>query len=76
MPSVIVNSLPNCQQCKAVKRWLNKEGLAYTEVDLSTEPDKAAAFKEAGFSGAPITEVEGYEPFYGYDIAKLIEYLT
>jgi glutaredoxin-like protein NrdH len=53
-PIITVYTKPNCQQCTAVKRALTKHGLAFTEDDITT-PENTAAAKSLGFAAAPVT---------------------
>lgn len=54
---VTVYTLPVCVQCDRTKKLLDREGIEYDTVDLTTVPDVAAEFKEAGFLQAPIVVV-------------------
>ena len=53
-PDITVWSKPQCVQCDATKRKLDKAGIAYTEHDLTEHPDKAAEFRDQGYATAPI----------------------
>jgi glutaredoxin-like protein NrdH len=52
--TITVYTKSNCQQCTAVKRALTKHGLAFTEDDITT-PENTAAAKSLGFAAAPVT---------------------
>ena len=54
---VTVYTLPVCVQCDRTKKLLDREGIEYETVDLTTVPDVAADFKEEGFLQAPIVVV-------------------
>jgi glutaredoxin-like protein NrdH len=54
---VTVYTLPICVQCDRTKKLLDREGIAYDTVDLTTVPDVAAKFKDDGFLQAPIVVV-------------------
>ena len=45
---------PSCVQCDATKRALNKHGITYTTRDLTANPGQVEAFKNAGYTTAPI----------------------
>lgn len=45
MPAITVYTQPNCQPCKAVKRWLDRRGITYKAVDVSQSPDAMAAIR-------------------------------
>lgn len=67
MTNVIVYTAPNCQPCKAVKRWLDQNGVEYREERANDWVDKLG---DMGYRSAPVT-VKGELHFGGFDIAKL-----
>lgn len=67
MSEITVWSKPQCVQCKAVYRALDKAGIAYEVKNLPDFPEKLEAFKAAGFMGAPVVEAPGFETFAGFD---------
>lgn len=54
--NITVYSKPNCQQCTATKRWLTQHGVEFTEDDITTE-DNLAAAKALGYQEAPVVIV-------------------
>jgi glutaredoxin-like protein NrdH len=60
--TVTVYSQPHCQPCKATKRWLNKNEVPFTEVDITTSPDDAEAIRALGFKEAPVVIVSTGDP--------------
>ena len=64
--SVIVWSKPNCVQCKAVYRALDKGKVEYEVKNLPDFPEKLEHFKAAGHLGAPVVEALGHTTFSGY----------
>ena len=63
MPRIVtVYSKDNCVQCDRTKAWLNKNDVPFDEVDLITNPTTLEAFKEEGFSSAPIVTVKTSDP--------------
>ena len=60
-------------QCTAVKRWLKKRGVEFVEASLIDNPEQLEEFKADGLMQAPVIEVEGFEPFGGFDTDKLEE---
>ena len=62
MRTVTVYSQPHCQPCKATKRWLNKNDVPFTEVDVTTSPDDAEAIRALGFKEAPVVIVSTGDP--------------
>lgn len=55
---VTVYSLPNCVQCDTTKRFLTKNLIEYTEVDISQDPEAYEKIKEWGFTQAPVVEYD------------------
>ena len=54
MTRVTVYTLPICVQCDRTKKLMDRNGIVYDTVDLTTVPEVAAKFKEDGFLQAPI----------------------
>jgi len=49
MPEIIVYSKSYCPYCQAAKALLTKKGAAFTEIDLTTDPEgQRAMAKKAG----------------------------
>jgi glutaredoxin 3 len=55
MPEIIVYSKSYCPYCQAAKTLLTKKGAAFTEIDLTTDPEgqRAMAKKAGGRSTVP-----------------------
>jgi glutaredoxin-like protein NrdH len=64
--SVTVWSKKPCVQCGAVKRALDKGGVAYEEKNLPDHPEQLEAFMAAGHMQAPVVEAVGHETFSGF----------
>jgi glutaredoxin-like protein NrdH len=65
--SVTVYTTPNCVQCNATKKHLDRRGIPYTVVDLTENPDKLEMFLSQGLKTAPIVVTDnaiwsGYRP--------------
>ena len=58
-PELTVYTTPNCPGCKMTRRQLDKAGVAYEAVDLSSRPDLVEQFRAEGLRQAPIIEVDG-----------------
>lgn len=71
--SITVYSKPRCVQCDATKRALDKQGLEYTEVDMTMDPSALEFAKSLGYAQAPVV-VAGDEHWSGYrpDKIKLV----
>ncbi len=63
-PKVIIYTTPTCPDCWALKAWLQREGIAFEERDLSDPEIMAQAKARTGVRVAPISLV-GEKVFYG-----------
>lgn len=73
---ITVYSRPNCVQCDATKRWLNKNERPYTEKPLDQHPEILEEAKAAGYTAAPVVilELHGQRIVWGgFQITKLKE---
>ena len=61
---------PNCPGCQLTKRQLDKAGVAYEAVDLSSRPDLVEQFRAEGLRQAPIIEMDGQRTA-GFDPARI-----
>lgn len=69
--TVTVHSKKPCVQCAATFRKLDKEGIAYTVVQLTEE--SAAEFKTAGHMQAPVV-VTDRGTWSGYNPDRIMEF--
>ena len=63
-PQVIVYTTPTCPDCRLLKEWLEREGVAFEERDLTDPAIMAQAKARTGVRVAPITLVQD-QVFYG-----------
>lgn len=63
---VTVFTKPNCVQCNATYRELDKYGIEYDIRDLPNELEALAAFKARNHAQAPIVMIPGEEIFHGF----------
>jgi glutaredoxin-like protein NrdH len=49
-----VYTKPNCVQCDATKRYLDKAGIKYSTVDITQEPEALELILSLGFQAAPV----------------------
>lgn len=72
---MVIYTTPTCTYCAAAKRWFKEHGVAYTEVDVSTDPARAAElYRLTGQNAVPVIRV-GQQLVVGFDplqLAKLI----
>lgn len=62
-----VYTKPSCVQCDMTKRYMDKNGIAYTTVDITQDPDALDMILGMGFSSAPVVISEkgswaGFQP--------------
>ncbi|MFD2839750.1 glutaredoxin-like protein NrdH [Populibacterium corticicola] len=71
--SVTVYSKPQCVQCDATYRALDKKGIEYTVVDLMQDPEAMELVRSLGHMQAPVvvTEDEHWSGFRPDAIARL-----
>ena len=74
--TINVFTQPNCQPCRMTKRWLNKHGIKFNELNIS---DYADVLRERGYQSAPVVQIiqpNGDEVTWSgsFDIKKLQQY--
>ena len=74
MAKITLFSKNNCMQCKMTKKFLEKEGADFEEINIDEQPEKIDYVKSLGFTAAPVIEA-GDIVFSGFQPAKLIEIL-
>lgn len=57
--SITVFSKPDCVQCKATYRALDKYGLSYEVIDVSVDEDALATVTALGYRQAPVVIANG-----------------
>lgn len=62
---VTVYSTPSCVQCNATYRALDRQGIAYTVVDLSQDAAAMEMVKSLGYTQAPVV-MAGSEHWSGF----------
>lgn len=56
-PDVTLWTTPTCPDCRALKAWLDADGILYAERDLTDPDTMAEAKRRFGVRVAPITQV-------------------
>lgn len=79
--TITVYTKPNCQPCRATKRWLDKRGIEYSTIDVTTSPADLAAVKALGYEGVPVVIVSNGDPetdlhWHGFHPDNLTKYTT
>lgn len=59
-------------QCQMAKKFLEKEGLSFQEINIDENPEHIEYVKSLGFSAAPVIQA-GNVVFSGFQPAKLRE---
>ncbi|HRE22437.1 MAG TPA: glutaredoxin 3 [Rhabdaerophilum sp.] len=61
MPEIVVYSKSYCPYCQAAKALLTRKGAAFTEIDVTTDPEgqRAMARKANGRSTVPQIFIDG-----------------
>lgn len=63
-PRVVLYTTPTCPDCRMLKAWFERTGIAFEERDLTDPAIMAEAKARTGVRVAPITLV-GEQVFYG-----------
>jgi glutaredoxin-like protein NrdH len=66
MGTITVYSKPACPQCSAVCRALDKAGIEYRRVDISTDPDAREFVMALGYLFAPVIYAGPDHHFAGF----------
>jgi len=73
---VTVYSTPTCTYCNKLKKYFNKHGIKYTDIDVSRNQQAAMEMaRKSGQRGVPQTEIDG-QIIVGFDTAKLSRLLN
>ncbi|MGT2775918.1 glutaredoxin-like protein NrdH [Streptococcus hyovaginalis] len=72
MSNITIFSKNNCMQCKMTKKFLEKEGVEFVEINIDEQPEQVEYVKSLGFAAAPVIQA-GDMVFSGFQPAKLKE---
>lgn len=68
MASVKIYSTPACPYCKGLKAYLTEKGIAFEDIDVSTDKAKAKeAIEISGQMGVPVLVVNEKKVIVGFD---------
>ena len=67
---VTVYTKPNCVQCEATKRHLNKNGIQYDTVDITQDISAYDKLIDLGYRAAPVVITDG-DSWAGYNPDKI-----
>ena len=68
--AITVYSKPNCVQCNATYRALDKAGVSYATVDVTADAEALAQVKSLGYAQAPVV-VAGEDHWSGFRPDKI-----
>lgn len=68
--SITVYSKPNCVQCTATYRALDKAGIDYSTVDISLDAEALEQVKSMGYAQAPVV-IAGEDHWSGFRPDKI-----
>jgi glutaredoxin-like protein NrdH len=75
MKPVTLYTLPSCVQCTTTKRFLTKQNIEFSEVNLSEDAEAMERVREMGYQSAPVV-VAGDEHWSGFRPDKLNQLLS
>ncbi|MBF6388163.1 redoxin NrdH [Nocardia farcinica] len=64
--AVTVYTKPGCVQCTATYKALEKAGIEYAIVDITTNPDARDYVKALGYLQAPVVVADGDDHWSGF----------
>jgi len=68
---VTVYTKPQCVQCDATKRMMDKLGVEYTTVDIVDNPEELDRLIEMGYRAAPVVVAPDGTSFAGFQPEKI-----
>lgn len=75
MKPVTLYTLPACVQCTTTKKFLTKENIGFSEVDLSEDTDAMEKVRALGYQSAPVV-MAGEEHWSGFRPDKLSQLIN
>ena len=71
MSGITVYTKPNCQQCRATFRALDKAGLDYTAVDISVDTEARDYVLALGYLAAPVVVAGPDTHWAGHRVTRI-----
>jgi glutaredoxin-like protein NrdH len=68
-----VYTKPQCVQCEATKRMMDKLGVEYTTVDIVENPEELQKLIDMGYRAAPVVVTDEGDAWSGFQPAKIEE---
>jgi glutaredoxin-like YruB-family protein len=73
---VVIYSTPTCPYCKRAKDYLSRKGIAYTDIDVAQDREKAKEMtQKSGQMGVPVITING-EVVVGFNQTLLDKLLS
>ncbi len=73
---VVIYSTPTCPYCKRAKEYFSRKGIAYTDINVAADRDKAKEMiQKSGQMGVPVITIDG-EVVVGFNQAMLDKLLS
>ena len=60
--TITIYSRPDCQPCKRIKAWWERNGVSFNEVNVEESPADLVAIKALGYERVPVTVVSNGDP--------------
>jgi glutaredoxin-like protein NrdH len=70
MMSIVLYTMPDCVQCDATKKYLDKDNVKYSVVDISTNKEAYELVSSLGYKQAPVV-VKGDVHWSGFRPDKI-----
>lgn len=75
MANIKIYSTPTCPWCKKAKQYLDEKGIAYENIDVSSnEKAQKEMIDKSGQMGVPVIDIDG-KIIVGFDKEKIDELL-
>lgn len=68
---VMVYSKAGCGQCQFTKKFLHKMNIDFLEKNVTENSEWLEEVKAFGFQSLPVVQIEGEEPFSGFQPERL-----
>lgn len=72
---VTVFGSTTCAFCKVERQWLDSKGVSYDYRNIDEDPEAKEFVEKSGFSGVPVTVIEGKETIQGFNRPALTKAL-
>jgi glutaredoxin-like protein NrdH len=69
--NILLYSKPGCQQCRLTSLSLDKAGLKYTSVDLTTNDAALEYVQGLGYAQAPVVVVDDHHHWSGFNPTEI-----